>query len=113
MWEVKGHMTITLGDDTVLRVKGICDVPFTAPKGKKGTYIVNVLYVPGLKANLIFVARLEKQNMNVVFQKGKCTIRDSKNKIVAVGTRVDDLYKLNGKSQIQRAFSTVTHKQKI
>jgi len=60
LWEAKGQMTITLGDDIVLRVEGIGNVPFMTSNGKKGTYIRDVLYVSGLKANLISVAQVEK-----------------------------------------------------
>eukprot|EP01018_Ginkgo_biloba_P031834 Gb_33903 [translate_table: standard] len=65
MWEVKGQMTITLGYNTVLKAEGIGNVPFMTLNGKKDTYIGDVLYVPGLKANLIFVAQVDKQNMTI------------------------------------------------
>ena len=67
LWEVKGQMTITLEDDTVLRAEGIGNVPFMTLNGKKGTYIEDVLYIPRLKANLISVAQVDKQNMTILF----------------------------------------------
>lgn len=53
-------MIVTLEDDTVLKVKGIGDVPFMTPNRKNSTYISDVLYVPRLKVNLIYVAQVDK-----------------------------------------------------
>ena len=55
LWEVTGQ-TVTLGDDTMLKVEGINQVSIITPNREKGTNIDDVVYVPSLKANLISVA---------------------------------------------------------
>lgn len=60
-------------------------------------HIHNVMYVPGIKNNLISVSMIVDQNLKVEFFKTYCVIEDllDKQKPVASRIRVGGLYKLN------------------
>jgi len=51
---------MTLGDDTVLKAKGINQVSIITPNGEKATYIDDVLCVPSMKVNLISLVQIEQ-----------------------------------------------------
>jgi hypothetical protein len=69
----------------------------------------DVLYVPGLKMNLLSISSLDKKGFRVAFidgevlmwSKGK-TIEDA----VVIGTKEGDLYKLKGHSDVALTHST-------
>jgi hypothetical protein len=45
----------------------------------------NVLYVPGLKKNLLSVQQLEKEGYSIIFQTGQVLIRDAEGTLTSIG----------------------------
>jgi hypothetical protein len=60
-------------------------------------HIHNVMYVPGIKKNLIYVSTITDNNLKVEFGKLRCVVKDVHNhyRVVSTGTRVGGLYKLD------------------
>ena len=72
--------------------------------------IHNVLYVPGIKKNLISVSTITNQNLNVEFMQSKCFVKDIHNhyKVIATGTRIGGLYKLDVTRGTHQALTSTT-----
>eukprot|EP00253_Pinus_taeda_P025009 PITA_25009 len=70
----------------------------------KISHLSNVLYVPGIKKNLISVSMMADQDMHVESFKTHYAIKDCRNEIVATGMRVGSLYKLDAKSIPKQAM---------
>eukprot|EP00253_Pinus_taeda_P029974 PITA_29974 len=94
---------IYLGDDSGYEIKGYGVIPVKLSNGKI-SHLKNVLYVPGIKKNLISVSMMTDQDMKVEFFKTHCVIKDCRNEIVATGMRVGRLYRLDAKSIPKRAM---------
>ena len=88
---------IYLGDDSGYEIKGYGDIPLKLPSGDI-KHLKNVLYVLGIKKNLIFVSMITDQDMQVQFFKNGCVIKDSEMETVATGVHVENLYRLDEKS---------------
>ena len=57
--------------------------------------MTNVMYVPGLKKNLVSVAMLENKGYDVVFSKGKAFLRHiAMGQTKRIGIQVKNLHKL-------------------
>ena len=57
--------------------------------------IANVLYVEGLKENLLSISQISDQDFMVLFSKGKCLVMDESGKKLISGVRtVDNCYGL-------------------
>eukprot|EP00253_Pinus_taeda_P006699 PITA_06699 len=67
-------MRIEMGDDRRYNVLGVGTVSFQRERGAPFT-LTDVMYVPGLKKNLVLVAMLEDKSYDVVFSKGKPFLR--------------------------------------
>jgi hypothetical protein len=82
--ETNNGANIYLGDDRSHQVKGYGDVPMTLPNGCV-KQIHNVMYVPGIKKNLISVSTITDQDLKVEFLKSHCVVKDMQDhyKIVA------------------------------
>eukprot|EP00253_Pinus_taeda_P027581 PITA_27581 len=66
-------MEVVLGDDSIVRAVGVGALTFD--RGPKPPLKVsNVLYVSGMKKNLIFVSALEDRGYDVLFSKGQVLI---------------------------------------
>lgn len=61
----------------------------------KNIVIENVQYIPKICANLLSVSQIVLKNLEVVFNKKGCTIFDEGKNVVACGSLVDNLFKLN------------------
>jgi len=61
---------VELGDDGTYSIKGIGSTFFHIQSGNV-FHIKEILYVPGLKKNLISVAVLESKGYSIAFSKGK------------------------------------------
>jgi len=94
---------IYLGDDSGYEIKGYGVIPVKLSNGKI-IHLKNVVYVPGIKKNLISVSMMTDQDMQVEFFKTHCVIKDCKNEIVATGMRVGSLYRLDAKSIPKQAM---------
>ena len=113
-WYIKFKKThngahIYLGDDHSYQIKGYGDIPVTLSNGTI-RHISNVVYVPGINKNLIFVSTITNQNLKVEFFKTHCIVKDLQNhyKIVAKGVRVGVLYKLDVTSKNHQALTSAT-----
>ena len=94
--ETQNGASIYLGDDCAYQIKGYGDIPVTLPNGTVH-HICNVVYVPRLKKNLIFVSTITDQNLKVEFVKNHCIVKDLLDRYitVAMGVRAGGLYKLD------------------
>ncbi len=87
-------MCIEMGNDEKYSVSGVVTVAFQREHGAPLT-LTDVMYVLGLKKNLVSVAMLEDKGYDVVFSKGKAflrliTTRQGKE----ISARVKNLYAL-------------------
>jgi hypothetical protein len=89
---------VELGDDGTYDIKGFGSTSFRLQSGNI-FHIDEILYVPGLKKNLIFVPILESKGYSVAFSKGKAFMWSSNEDIsiaITIGTRESGLYKISG-----------------
>lgn len=85
---------IELGDDGQYAAKGVGIVSFQMELGNP-IYLRYVLYVPGLRQNLVSIDTLEDKGYDIIFSRGKAYLQHlaygcNKN----IGVRVKNLYKL-------------------
>ena len=73
--EKQNGASIYLRDDRTHQIKGYEDILVTLPNGTV-RHIHNVVYVPGLKKNLISVSTITDQNLKVEFFKKHCIVKD-------------------------------------
>eukprot|EP00253_Pinus_taeda_P032069 PITA_32069 len=86
---------IEMGDDGRYSATGIGTISFER-ESRKPFVLKEVMHVPGLKKNLIFVAMLEDKGYDVVFSKGKSFLRSKTNgETRKIGVRVRNLYQLH------------------
>jgi hypothetical protein len=84
---------ILLGDDYAYHPKRVGTVRFERESGKP-LYLSSVLYVPGLKKNLVLVSALEDNGYEVSFKDQRAYIKPkglSKGSEQAIGVRKDKL----------------------
>jgi hypothetical protein len=89
---------VKLGDDGTYNIKGFGSTSFRFQSGNI-FHIDEILYVPGLKKNLISVPILESKGYSVAFSKGKALMWSSNEDIstpITIGTRESGLYKISG-----------------
>lgn len=92
-------LKIMLGDQSTYPIKGLGFVYFHLDQGKTIS-LQEVLYVPGLKNNLVSISALEDKGMKVSFINGKVLtwpMRSSMRDAFTLGSRFEGLYKVNGK----------------
>eukprot|EP00253_Pinus_taeda_P006122 PITA_06122 len=88
------QMHIDMGDDGRYSATRLGMVAFQREQGAPLT-LRDVMYVPGLKKNLVSVAMLEDRGYDVVFSKGKVFLRHiAMGQVKKIGIRVKNLYKL-------------------
>jgi hypothetical protein len=66
----KFNVKVELGDDDTYAIKGVGSTSFQLQSGNV-FHVEEILYVPGLKKNLISVAVLESKGYTIAFSKGK------------------------------------------
>ena len=73
-------------------------------------HIHNVMYVPGIKKNFIYVSTIIDNNITVDFGKLRCAVKDIQNhyRVVSTGTRVGGLYKLDVTMNRHVALTSIT-----
>jgi hypothetical protein len=89
---------VELGDDGTYDIKGFGSTSFQFHSGNI-FHIHEILYVPGLKKNLIYVPVLESKGYSIAFSKGKALLWSSNEDLstaITIGTRESGLYKLSG-----------------
>ena len=90
VFESKKGGNVTFGDGTKSQIqgKGIISLP-GLPN------IANVLYVEGLRVNLLSISQICDQDFMVLFSKGKCLVMDESRKKLISGVRtLDNCYGL-------------------
>ena len=91
-------LEVTLGDGYDLHAigRGVVVLETKLPSGRtKKCKLHNVLYVPKLSYNLLSVSRTSDAGKTARFGETSCQILDANRKLVAVATRVGDLYYLS------------------
>jgi hypothetical protein len=73
--EKNNGANIYLGDDRSHQIKGYGDVYVTLPNGFV-KHIQNVMYVSGIKKNLILVSTITDRDLKVEFLKSHCVVKD-------------------------------------
>jgi hypothetical protein len=94
----KFNVKVELGDDGTYAIKGFGSTSFQLQIGNV-FHIEEIIYVPGLKKNLISVAVLEIKGYSVAFSKGKALMwpsNESMSSAMTIGAQEGGLYKLTG-----------------
>jgi hypothetical protein len=107
--ETHNGANIYLGDDRTHQIKGYGDIHVTLLNGTV-RHIRNVVYVPGIKKNLISVSTITDRNLKVEFFKNYCIVKDLLDhfQTVATGVRAGGLYKLDVTSKAHHALTSTT-----
>lgn len=88
------QMHIEMGGDGRYSATRLSTVTFQRNKGAPLT-LRDVMYVPGLKNNLVSIAMLEDRGYDVIFSKGKVFLQHiATGQAKKVGIQVKNLYKL-------------------
>jgi len=94
----KFNVKVELGDDGTYAIKGVGSTSFWLDSGTI-IHIEEILYVPGLKKNLLSVAVLEDKGYTVAFTCGKALMwpKDGNmSSTIVIGVREGNLYKVSG-----------------
>jgi hypothetical protein len=94
----KFNVKVELGDDGTYDIKGFGSTSFQLQTCNV-FHIDEILYVPGLKKNLIVVAVLESKGYSIAFSKGKALMWPSNGSLsstMTIRTQEGGLYKLIG-----------------
>jgi hypothetical protein len=98
MKEYETPHKVELGDNNSYAVKGIGQATIKMESGDS-IHLSDVLYVPSLKMNLVYISSLEEKQDRVAFVDGKVLVwtKDSTiENVRIIGTREGSLYKLVG-----------------
>ena len=89
---------VKLGDDYQYPIKGSGESSYKLDSGKSMT-MKEVLFVPGLKKNLLSISALDAKGMRVAFVYGQVLMRSRGRTIddaIVIGDREGGLYKFKG-----------------
>jgi hypothetical protein len=89
---------VELGDDSTYVIKGIGATSFQLDS-REVLHMNDILYVPGLKKNLLSTSALEDKGFRVSFVDGRVLVWSKNSNIDStrvIGVREGGLYKLNG-----------------
>jgi hypothetical protein len=98
--EKKFSQKVTLGDDYQYPIKGVGESNHTLNSGNS-LKMKEVLYVPGLKKNLLSISALEKKGFRVAFIDGEVLMwakEETLNEAIIIDNEENGLYKLKGHS---------------
>ncbi|KAF2889719.1 hypothetical protein ILUMI_16454, partial [Ignelater luminosus] len=76
---------------------GNIDVYFNVSNKLIKTKIKNVYYVPSMSQNLLSVSCIVNQNKSVIFKNDRAKIYNCEEELIAVATKLNKLFKLDGK----------------
>jgi hypothetical protein len=85
--EIQNGASIYLGDDRTHQIKGYIDIHVTLSNGTI-CHIQNVVYVLGIKENLISMSTIIDHNLKVEFFKNYCVVKDLLDQFKIVATRL-------------------------
>ena len=100
---------VKLGDDYQYPIKGVGEASYKLESGAL-LKMKDVLYVPGLKENLLSISILEKKGFRVAFVDGQVLMwprRSTINDVVVIGVEEGGLYKLKGSPEQALFHNTV------
>jgi transposase InsO family protein len=100
--EKKFSQKVTLGDDYQYPIKGVGESNHK-PNSGNSLKMKDVLYVPGLKKNLLSISALEKKGFRVAFIDGEVLMSakgETLNEAIIIGSEENGLYKLKGHSEV-------------
>ena len=103
-------LEVTLGDGYDLHAigRGVVVLETKLPSGRtKKCKLHDVLYVPKLSYNLLSVSRTSDAGKTARFGETSCQILDANRKLVAVATRVGDIYYLSCHPGSQKCHTAV------
>ena len=87
-FKAKGY--VSYGDNNKGKILGIGKI------GKNSSFTIdNVLYVQGLKHNLLSISQLSDKGYKVIFDSTSCMIKDIKSEIKLIGKRVNNIYMIS------------------
>ena len=98
---------MTLGDDYQYPIKGVGESNHKLNSGNS-LKTKDVLYVPGLKKNLLSISSLENKGFKVAFIDGDVlmwTKGETLNEEIIIGSEENGLYKLKGHSKVAMAHA--------
>ena len=96
--EKNSPQKVSLGDDYQYPVKGIGEASYKLDSGTP-MKMKEVLYVPGLKKNLLSISALDKKGYRVAFKDGQVLMWTKGKSIedaIVIGEEEGGLYKLKG-----------------
>ena len=85
VFESKKGGNVTFGDGSKSQIKGKGIISLPGPPD-----IANVLYVEGLKVNLLSISQICDQDFMVLFSKGKCLVMNESGKKLISGVHILD-----------------------
>jgi hypothetical protein len=87
---------VETGDDTTHPIAHIGNVPLTMQNGKI-KYLFDLLHVPNITKNLVFVGQMIEQGLQVWFNPNGCYVKNFKDKcrLVAKGKRMGRMFTLD------------------
>ena len=97
--EKESHQKVKLGDDYQYPIKGVGEASYKL-ESRKSLKIKQVLYVLGLKKNLLSISGLEKKGFRVAFMDGQVLMWPRGNTIddaIMIDVEEGGLYKLKGR----------------
>lgn len=96
---------VTVANREPLAVKGVGCINIQTSQADM-IQIKNVLYVPGLAANLLSVSTIVESGHNVTFTRNGCEIQNSKNEVVCTATLSNKLYVMDTSSEVVHLTSS-------
>ncbi|MCO5564449.1 hypothetical protein L7F22_018110 [Adiantum nelumboides] len=87
---------VTCANNASYPIKGVGKILITISDGSD-LCLPNVLYVPGIKKNLLSVSSLAKNGLRVIFEDDRCIVRDRENgySLITTGTLENGLFVLD------------------
>ena len=87
---------VETGDDTTHPIAHVGDIPLSMQDGKVKC-LTNVLHVPEITKNLVFVGQMVEQGLQVKFNTDGCFVEDfnNKNRLIAKGKRMGRMFTLD------------------
>jgi hypothetical protein len=101
---------VKLGDDYQYPIKGVVEASYKLDSGKR-MKMKDVLYVPGLKKNLLSISALDEKGFRVAFIDGEVLMwprGKSIDDVVVIGVQEGGLYKLKEHFVSALVHSTIT-----
>ncbi|MCO5556563.1 hypothetical protein L7F22_010113 [Adiantum nelumboides] len=105
---------VTCANNASYPIKGVGKILITISDGSD-LCLPDVLYVPGIKKNLLFVSSLAKNGLRVIFEDDRCIVRDRKNgySLITTGCKVQTLRTDRGGEYMSGAFKDFLGKKGI